>query len=481
MICAKQEKDQRPPNCPDDSHPLRTHLRFDCFIVMCSIADMIASATGIDVGVDIKILRVLRIARMVRLLRHNKPLMNIFIALWTSLPSLGNVGSVLLLCLYVYAVMGMNLFSDVTVDKVEGLEFISSRINFSTFGYSMLTLFRTSTGESWNGIMHELEAEGHLVAIPYFVSFVVMGTFIMLNLFIAVILENFADAQSVSDTDKNFSYEHIEQFSKVWADLDTEKDYFIESFKLVNLMYRLEPPMGLKGMDHLVTRYAHEMSLTTGTEGTKKKHVIQHIRDLCIRRDQYGQVFFLDVMSAMARKGFGLDAVNLAELDSLSFDQINKNLMANIKPELRKKLDAMDKTLVLCDLTDEFNAASVIQCMWKGKVTRREFYNRVVAEGNWSKRLDHMYTETLKVWKEGSDLAALEAMEREKRKKEAEETGRMSPEEELEGLLTEADEHLERMSKETGRRSSILDLFGLSPSNKETLKKEKETKRFQNL
>merc|ERR1719440_316989 len=111
----------------------------------------------------------------------------------------------------------MNLFSDVTVDKVEGLEFINSRINFKTFGCSMLTLFRTSTGESWNGIMHELEDAGHLVAIPYFVSFVVMGTFIMLNLFIAVILENFAEAQS--EDDMHLNNDHIELFGKLWREL----------------------------------------------------------------------------------------------------------------------------------------------------------------------------------------------------------------------------------------------------------------------
>jgi len=229
-------------------------------------------------------------------------------------------------------------------------------------------------------------------------SFVVMGTFIMLNLFIAVILENFADAQSVSD--KHFSYEHIEEFSEVWADLDKDKDYFLESFKLVNLLYRIESPLGLKGQDHLVTRHAHEMNLTTGIPGVKKKHVIQYIRELGIRRDKYGMVFFLDVMSAMVKKGFKMDHMNLGELDSVAFDQINKNLMSNITPELKEKLDAMDATQVLCDLTDEFNGASVIQCMWRGKVQRREFYNRVKSQGLWTKRMDHMYTHTLRVWKE---------------------------------------------------------------------------------
>ena len=76
-----------------------------------------AASGQVDIGIDIKILRVMRVARMLRLVRHNKPLLNLFMALFTSLPSLGNVGSILLLCLYVYAVMGMNLFSDVTIEN----------------------------------------------------------------------------------------------------------------------------------------------------------------------------------------------------------------------------------------------------------------------------------------------------------------------------------------------------------------------------
>ena len=374
--------------------------RFDSFIVLCSIVDMIASGSGLDVGIDIKVLRVLRIARMVRLLRHNRPLMNIFIALYTSLPSLANVGSILLLCLYVYAVMGMNLFSDVTVDKVDGLEFIDSRINFATFGCSMLTLFRTSTGESWNGIMHELEAAGYFIAIPFFISFVVLGTFIMLNLFIAVILENFSDAQAVDEN--AFCHDHIEQFSLVWAGLDTEKDYFIEGFKLVNLLYSLPPPLGLKGQEHMVTRCDHLVAPAVPSEDKSgpSQHVIQYIRSLGIRRDKFGMVFFLDVLSALVRKGFNLSQMNLADLDAMNFDRLNKDLMGSLRGELRSKLSEMCGTTVICDLSDEFNSACAIQCAWRGKIQRRMFYSQCVEEGNWTPTLNNMYVNTLKVWRE---------------------------------------------------------------------------------
>jgi hypothetical protein len=137
----------------------RNWNRFDFSIVLVSIFDMAASGS-VDIGIDVKILRVMRVARMLRLVRHNKPLLNLFMALFTSLPSLGNVGSILLLCLYVYAVMGMNLFSDVTLENYPRSEFIDDRTNFNSFGASMLTLFRSATGESWNGVMYVRERSG---------------------------------------------------------------------------------------------------------------------------------------------------------------------------------------------------------------------------------------------------------------------------------------------------------------------------------
>ena len=151
--------------------------KFDFFIVMSSSADVLFTrflgiGGGGAGGIDIKTFRVGRIARMVKLIKHNQGLANIFGALILSIPSLGNVGSILFLNLYVYAVMGMNLFSDVSVEGGCGprdCTMIDERSNFQTFGSSMLTLFRTVTGESWNGIMHDLGSAGHSVATPYFV------------------------------------------------------------------------------------------------------------------------------------------------------------------------------------------------------------------------------------------------------------------------------------------------------------------------
>lgn len=67
-----------------------------------------------------------------------------------SLPALINVGSLLFLFLYIYAVLGMNLFASVKLQSN-----LNERANFQSFGLSLLTLFRASTGENWNYLMNE--------------------------------------------------------------------------------------------------------------------------------------------------------------------------------------------------------------------------------------------------------------------------------------------------------------------------------------
>ena len=85
-------------------------------------------------------------------------------------------------------------------------EFLSDHANFDTFGTALLTLFRATTGESYNGLMHDcmrLPNEfcpepagpgscGSLWAVPYWLSFVVISQFTVMNLVIAAVLNEFA-------------------------------------------------------------------------------------------------------------------------------------------------------------------------------------------------------------------------------------------------------------------------------------------------
>ena len=84
------------------------------------------------------------------MLKISKGLNQLFKTLVASIPSLANVGILLFLLHFIYAVAGMGMFSEVPKG-----DFLTIHANFDTFYFSLITLFRCSTGESWNGIMRE--------------------------------------------------------------------------------------------------------------------------------------------------------------------------------------------------------------------------------------------------------------------------------------------------------------------------------------
>jgi voltage-gated sodium channel len=149
-----------------------------------------------------RLARVLRSARLVTMLPRLQVLVG---ALLRSVPSLGYIGVLLGLHFYVYAVAGTFLFRQ------------NDPMRFGSLHYSTLTLFQVLTLEGWNDILatqyngsdaeypdawKELtgttrtsEAQP-LIAALYFVSFIMLGTMIMLNLFTGVIISSMEDAQA---------------------------------------------------------------------------------------------------------------------------------------------------------------------------------------------------------------------------------------------------------------------------------------------
>lgn len=99
----------------------------------------------------LRFLRIFRIGRLLRLVRSASGLRYLLATLLSSLPSLFNVASLLLLLLFVYAVLGVSLFSTLTLSG----NFVNRQANFRTLPNALLLLFRSVTGESWNGLMHD--------------------------------------------------------------------------------------------------------------------------------------------------------------------------------------------------------------------------------------------------------------------------------------------------------------------------------------
>ena len=128
------------------------------------------------------IARLARLLRVLRLISALPELRLIVATLVRSIPSMGHVVFLLSILFYVYAVAGFHLFHQV------------DPTHWRTLGIALLSLFRIVTLEDWTDIMYAAMAH-HWWAWMYFVSFVILGTFVVVNLFIAVVLNNLEEAK----------------------------------------------------------------------------------------------------------------------------------------------------------------------------------------------------------------------------------------------------------------------------------------------
>jgi voltage-gated sodium channel len=127
--------------------------------------------------------RMARLLRVLRLVSTLPELRLIVSTLMRSLPGMGHVVLLMSILFYVFAVAGFHLFSE------------HDPTHWRSLGISLLTLFRIVTLEDWTDVMYTA-MEARPWAWVYFVSFVVMGTFVIVNLFIAVVLNNLDEAKT---------------------------------------------------------------------------------------------------------------------------------------------------------------------------------------------------------------------------------------------------------------------------------------------
>ena len=234
--------------------------RFDFFLVCAALVDQFATELLAAVlpmpPMLLRMLRVFRILRILRLLKGARQLRELILTMILSFPSLLNVGSLLAIVIFIYAVLGVHLFTFLHA----GGEFggITSERNFRTFGSSFLVLFQVLTGDGWSNVMADAildEASGLCsvaagdcgspMAVPYFISFQILGSSVFLNLVVAVILENFTTLHHINPD--LVSAADLELFNDVWADFDPDATNFIKLDELTSLLVRVPRPLGVRG------------------------------------------------------------------------------------------------------------------------------------------------------------------------------------------------------------------------------------------
>ncbi|MEM7179830.1 MAG: ion transporter [Spirochaetota bacterium] len=163
---------------------------FDFTIVVFSVLPYLVNVDGSTNMDTVSVLRILRLARVFRIFRFIsilKPLKMLVLTLLRSLPSMGYVALLILILFYVYGVIGVFQFANTDPE------------HFANLPLSVLTLFQTITGEGWPDLLFkQLKGPNPIFASMYFISFIVLGSMIILNLLIGIIV---SELDNLKETD----------------------------------------------------------------------------------------------------------------------------------------------------------------------------------------------------------------------------------------------------------------------------------------
>uniref|UniRef100_A0A4W5Q561 Voltage-dependent L-type calcium channel subunit alpha n=1 Tax=Hucho hucho TaxID=62062 RepID=A0A4W5Q561_9TELE len=238
---------------------------FDALIVVGSVVDI--AITEINVSshlhapcsdsarISITFFRLFRVMRLVKLLSRGEGIRTL---LWTfikSFQALPYVALLIAMLFFIYAVIGMQVFGKIAlVDHTH----INRNNNFQTFPQAVLMLFRCATGEAWQEIMlaclpgklcdsesdynpGEEKTCGSGFAIIYFISFYMLCAFLIINLFVAVIMDNF---DYLTRDWSILGPHHLDEFKRIWSEYDPEAKGRIKHLDVVTLLRRIQPPLG---------------------------------------------------------------------------------------------------------------------------------------------------------------------------------------------------------------------------------------------
>ncbi|NXW09983.1 SCN2A protein, partial [Fregetta grallaria] len=205
------------------------------------------------------IVRLARIGRILRLIKGAKGIRTLLFALMMSLPALFNIGLLLFLVMFIYAIFGMSNFA--YVKREAGID---DMFNFETFGNSMICLFQITTSAGWDGLLAPIlnsevpdcdpnkphpgssvkgDCGNPSVGIVFFVSYIIISFLVVVNMYIAVILENFSVA--TEESAEPLSEDDFEMFYEVWEKYDPGATQFIEYSKLSDFAASLDPPLNI--------------------------------------------------------------------------------------------------------------------------------------------------------------------------------------------------------------------------------------------
>uniref|UniRef100_A0A3Q0SR06 Sodium channel protein n=1 Tax=Amphilophus citrinellus TaxID=61819 RepID=A0A3Q0SR06_AMPCI len=316
---------------------------FDFVVVILSIVGIVLADIIEKYFVSptlFRVIRLARIGRILRLIRGAKGIRTLLFALMMSLPALFNIGLLLFLVMFIYAIFGMANFAYV---KRQGG--IDDMFNFETFGNSMICLFQITTSAGWDSLLSPIlnnspeECDANIphtgttvrgncgnpsVGITFFVTYIIISFLIVVNMYIAIILENFSVA--TEESTEPLSEDDFEMFYEVWEKFDPEATQFIEYSKLSDFADSLLEPLRI-AKPNKIKLISMDLPMVSGDK-----------------------IHCLDILFAFTKRVLG----ESGEMDALKQQMEEKFMMANpskisyepITTTLRRKQEEVSATII---------------------------------------------------------------------------------------------------------------------------------------
>ncbi|XP_068581767.1 sodium channel protein type 4 subunit alpha B isoform X2 [Cebidichthys violaceus] len=232
---------------------------FDFVVVILSIVGLLLADIIEKYFVSptlFRVIRLARIGRVLRLIRGAKGIRTLLFALMMSLPALFNIGLLLFLIMFIFSIFGMSNFAYVRKEAL-----IDDMFNFETFGNSMICLFMITTSAGWDGLLNPImntppdcdpdrENPGSMVrgdcgspalGIIFFTTYIIMSFLVVVNMYIAIILENFNVA--TEESADPLCEDDFEMFYETWEKFDPDASQFIQYSKLSDFCDTLKDPL----------------------------------------------------------------------------------------------------------------------------------------------------------------------------------------------------------------------------------------------
>uniref|UniRef100_A0A3Q1F830 Voltage-dependent L-type calcium channel subunit alpha n=1 Tax=Acanthochromis polyacanthus TaxID=80966 RepID=A0A3Q1F830_9TELE len=185
--------------------------RFDFFVVLCGILEMILLSAGAVTPLGFSVLRCIRLLRILKVTKYWKSLSNLVASLLNSVRSIASLLLLLFLFIVIFSLLGMQVFGG----KFNFDDHRPRRSNFDNFPQALISVFQILTGEDWTSIMYNgimayggPVIPGILVSI-YFIVLFVCGNYILLNVFLAIAVDNLAEAESLTSAQKEKAEEKM--------------------------------------------------------------------------------------------------------------------------------------------------------------------------------------------------------------------------------------------------------------------------------